>query len=271
MTNLREIIKYLENVAPRDLTVGEHDSRIEIGPQTEQEQLNTTVNRILIATYPSGRVVTRSTQDKANLLITHFPIFRYPSDQISGLDLVRVRLLAKNYISSYVLGSAIVGARDGLTDAVVDALELQKLQEFYTIGKYVDAASLGRICQINENMNHSRFADYVAMKMEQEAVKFTGDLDRKVDSILVCPGHYLGIPELIAANQMNVKTIVTSGVAPETRLVAAEQGLNVIELREFVMEELGMKRLRHRMSLEYPELKIEFTSSEPVSKNLRYR
>ncbi|MBD3406222.1 MAG: hypothetical protein GF411_08950 [Candidatus Lokiarchaeota archaeon] len=271
MTNLRNVVKYLESVAPQSLTIGDHDSRIEIGPQAEQEQINTTIKRILIATYPSGRVVTRSTQDKANLLITHFPIFQFPVSQISGLDLVRIRLLAKNYISSYVLGSAIIGARNGLSDALVETLGLQQVQEFYTIGKYSETVSFGRICKMNGEMNHSRFADYIAMKLGQDSVTFTGDLDQQVSSILVCPGHHMDIPNIIAANHMNINTIVTGRIAPECRLIASEQGLNVIEVREFVMEEIGMKRLRHRMSLEFPELKIEFTESEPISKTLRSR
>ena len=77
MTSLLDIVKRLTDMAPRELTVRGLESRVEIGPQTETEQANTTVNKLLIATYPSARVITKATQDKANLLVTYRPLFPF--------------------------------------------------------------------------------------------------------------------------------------------------------------------------------------------------
>jgi hypothetical protein len=48
-----------------------------------------------------------------------------------------------------------------------------------------------------------------------------------------------------------------------------EEGLNTLELGAFVTEDPGMKRLRDSISLEYPELKVDFIAALPLSQNLK--
>jgi len=165
MTTLLQIVKRLQELAPREMTVQGLESRVEIGPQTETDQTNTTVNRLLIATYPSARVVTKASQDKSNLLVTYRPLFPFAVDRLSGLDLVRIRLLTKNYISTYVIGSGWLCARDGLNDALLDVLGLQKIGDFSTESDFGQLASIGRICKPPGVKNHSGFANYIASKL----------------------------------------------------------------------------------------------------------
>ncbi|MFX0107675.1 MAG: Nif3-like dinuclear metal center hexameric protein [Candidatus Hodarchaeota archaeon] len=268
MTTLLRIIKYLEEIAPPHLSFNGLESRVEVGPQTESEQEKTTVNRVIVCTYPSGRVVTKASQEKANLLLTHRALFPYAIDRLAGLDLIRVRLLAKNYISSFVIGSPWICARDGIADALVEALGLGKSRDFMVEGDLGDIVPAGRICRPPSVMNHSRFANYLAEKLGTDTTNFTGDLDDEVGEVLVFPGFHIDMPELVLAKRQNVMTIVTGSLTPEVRLLASEEGLHVIELGSFTTEEPGMKRLRHQFSLEFPELKVEFTESHPVSKPL---
>jgi putative NIF3 family GTP cyclohydrolase 1 type 2 len=255
-------------IAPPHLVFGGLHSRVEIGPQTEKEQEKTTVNRVIIATYPSGRVVAKATQDKANLLVTHCPIFPFAIDRLSGLDLIRVRLLTKNYISSYMLGGAWICARDGIADALVETLELSKKGEFLVLGDSDDLVPAGRICQPKSAMNHSLFANYLTEKLGIGTVKFSGDLDEEVGQTLVFPGSLLDVPEVLAAKKQEITTMVTGELSPEVRLLAAEEGMQVYEAGAFVTEEPGMNRLKHQLSLQFPDLKIDYTKSEPVTKTL---
>lgn len=268
MTSLREVVKYLQEIAPKELTFGGYESRVEIGAQSEKEMEKTTINRILIATYPSGRIVTKATQEKTNLLITHWPLFPYSFDRLSGLDLIRVRLLSKNYISSYVLGSSFIAARDGIADALVNYLKLEKISDFRVVGDYTDYVPVGRICKPEKVMNHSRFVNYIVEKMGINSVRFAGDLDMEVQSVLIYPGFSLDLPEVLDAKQYNIETILTGEITPEVRLLAHEEGLNTLELGAFTTEDPGMERLRHQMSLEFPKQKIEFEKSTDYSQVL---
>lgn len=245
------------------------ESRVEIGPQTETEQANTTINRVLIATYPSGRVVTKASQDKANLLVTYRPLFPFAIDRLTGLDLVRVRLLTKNYISTYTIGSGWLGARDGLTDAFVNALGLEKIGEFTTESDYAQLAPIGRICKPPGVKNHSGFANYIASKMNLTNIMFCGDLDDDVGDLLVVAGSNFDIPDIINARRQDIATLITGELSPEVRLLAKEEGLNVLELGAFATEEPGMKRLRDSISLEFPDLKIEYMATTPLVQGLR--
>jgi len=269
MTTLLDITKCLQSIAPRELTVRDIEGRVEIGPQTESEQTKTTVNRILVATYPSAKAVTKASQDKANLLITHRPLFPYALDRLYGFDLIRVRLLTKNYISACTMGSAWVSANGGLTDVLVETLGLRKVRDFRTCGTYSETVPLGRVCEPPEVMNHSGFVNYVAGKMELESVVFAGNLDDELGPILVSAGDLIDLPETTEAKKQDLQTIVTGELSPEVRTVAAEEGINTIELGAFHSEEPGMKRLRYQLSLEFPELKIDFVDSPPISKSLR--
>jgi len=269
MTTFLQIIKRLQELSPREMTVQGLEDRVEIGPQNPTEQANTTINRILIATYPSARVVTKASQDKSNLLITYRPLFPYAVDRLSGLDLVRVRLLAKNYISSYVMGSGWLCARDGLNDAFCDALGVEKIGDFLAESDYGQYVPFGRICKPQGVKNHSGFVNYVASKLKVNTVMFSGDLDDEVGDFLLVAGSHVDMPHIINAKKQDIGTLVTGELSPEIRLLANEEAINTLELGSFVTEDPGMKRLRDSISLEYPELKIEFMASSQIAHGLR--
>lgn len=269
MTTLLEIIKYLGSIAPAEQIIRGMENRVEIGPQTDTEQTNTTVKRVLIATYPSARVVTKASQDKSNLLVTYRPLFPFFIDRLSGLDLVRVRLLAKNYISTYVIGSGWLCARDGLNDALLDTLNLEKIGDFSTESDYGQLAAIGRICKTPNVKNHSGFANYIASKLNLSTVMFSGDLDDEVGDVLVIAGNHVDMLDIINARKQDIKTLVTGELAPELRLLAKEEGMKTLELGSFVSEDPGMKRLRDSISLEFPELKIDFIAATPLVQGLK--
>lgn len=269
MTNLLELVKRLQELSPREHTVRGLESRVEIGPQTETEQTNTTINRVLIATYPSARVVTKATQDKVNLLVTYRPLFPFAIDRLSGLDLIRVRLLTKNYISAYVVGSGWLCTRDGLNDALIETLGFKKTGDFMTESDFGELSPVGRICKPPGVKNQSGFVNYIAGKMGLDAVLFSGDLDDEVKDVLVIAGNNVDMPEVINAKNQDLDTLVTGDLAPEIRLLANEEGINTLELGAFTTEEPGMKRLRDVISLDFPEMKIEFTESGSLARSLR--
>ncbi len=269
MTTLLDVIRYTRGISPRELTIMGLDSRVEIGPQTDAEQAKVTVNRVLIATYPSARVVAKASQDKSNLLITGLPMFPYAVDRLTGIDLIRTRLLSKNYICSCYVGSSYIAARNGLVDALVEMLEMNPTRNFEIAGDYSDAVPFGRICEPASTYNHSGFANSVAQKMGLDHVVFTGDLDAEVLQVLVTVGPYMDIPEIVEATRRDVTTLVTGELAPEVRLFVNEEGINTLELGAFVTESPGMKRLRHQFSLEYPDLKVDFSDSPPYYKSLK--
>ena len=269
MTSLLELVKRLGELSPREYTVRGLESRVEIGPQTETEQANTTINRILIATYPSARVVTKATQDKVNLLVTFRPLFPFAIDRLSGLDLVRVRLLTKNYISSYVIGSGWLCSRDGLNDALVETMGFKKTGEFMTESDFGELAAIGRVCRPPGVKNQSGFVNYLAGKLGLETILFSGDLDDEVRDVLVIAGSNVDMPEIIGAKNQDIDTLVTGDLSPEIRLLANEEGINTLELGAFNTEEPGMKRLRDVVSLDFPEMKIEFTESGSLARALR--
>jgi putative NIF3 family GTP cyclohydrolase 1 type 2 len=269
MTNLLEIVKRVQELSPREMSIQGLDGRMEVGPQTESEQASTTIKRVLIATYPSARVVTKASQDKSNLLVTYRPLFPFAIDRVAGLDLVRIRLLAKNYISSYVIGSGWLSTNDGLNDALVETLGLKIVGNFEAESDYGQWAPIGRICVPSGVKNHSGFVNYVAGRMNLDAITFTGDLDDEVEETLVMAGNHVDMPELILAKKRDIKTIITGELAPEIRLMAHEEGVNTLELGAFVSEDPGMNTLRNVLSLEFPELNVDFIKCAPPAKSLR--
>jgi putative NIF3 family GTP cyclohydrolase 1 type 2 len=269
MTSLLELVKRLRELSPRESIVGGLESRVEIGPQTEAEQANTTINRVLVATYPSARVVTKATQEKANLLVSYRPLFPFAVDRLSGLDLVRVRLLTKNYISTYVVGSGWLCKRDGMNDALVEVLGFIRTGDFMTESDFGELVAVGRVCKPSGVKNQSGFANFVAAKLKLDSVLVSGNLDDEVKDVLVIAGSYLDMPEIINAKNQNLNTLVTGDLSPEIRLLANEEGINTLELGAFVTEEPGMKRLRDVLSLDFPEIKVEFTESGNLTKALK--
>jgi len=266
MATLFDIIQYLEDIAPNRLAFAKRGSYVEIGPQTTSEQIKTTVNRVLVASYPSARVVTSATQQKANLLILNRPIFTPPTNHLGGWDLDRVRLLSKNYISTYVMSSAWIGVENGLSDALVERLGLTHKQQFMTKGEHEPVVPAGRIVKTVEPMNHSRFLNYLADKLNLSSIKFTGELDQEVEKVLVLPGSFVSRVEILSALEKEARTIVTGDVTPQTRIIANERGCNLLELGSFATENPGMERLNNYLNLEFPELKVSYVEAKPYTK-----
>ncbi|MFW9848504.1 MAG: Nif3-like dinuclear metal center hexameric protein [Candidatus Thorarchaeota archaeon] len=269
MTSLREIIKHLENIAPKEYTLQGLEGYVEVGPSTSFDQSKTTINRVVVSIYPSAKVVAKASQEKANLLISYRPMFGTQIKQIAGLNLVRIRLLAKNYISTYVVGSPWVSAKDGLTDALIDALNMKHTRNFTVKGLFSNTVPIGRFCEPPTNMNHSGFANYIASKLEIDSVTFTGNLDDEIQQIMVCASCPITSEMLLMVAQENTKTIITGEIHPELRVRAHEMGMNIYEIGTIPAENPGMKRLRHQLSLEYPELKFEYADVDPITHNLR--
>ncbi len=269
MTTLRDVILHIHSLASRDLQVFGHSGRIEIGPDIESEQEKTTIKRITVSSYPSSRAVTKASQDKSNLLLTSQPLFREPIKTITASHLTRVRLLVKNYISTYVIGSAWVAARDGIADALVKTLDLKLDGEFHVQGDFQRLVPLGRVCKPQNTTNHSGFANYIVDRMELESITFTGNLDADVKQVLVCPGEYLNIQLMEKARREGLKTVITGDVTPDTRHYVHNMGVSLYEIGSITTDEPGMKRLRHHLSSEFPEMQIDFAESQSFTQSLR--
>jgi putative NIF3 family GTP cyclohydrolase 1 type 2 len=269
LTNLADIIQYLEKIAPLDHALEGELRGIQVGPQTRIEQSKTTINRILIATYPSSRIAATASQDKANLILCYRPLFAEPISSLSGTDLVKVRLLSKNYISVYAISSSYVGAQDGLTDALIQKLGLKNMRDFLSQGAKMDVVRVGALCSPPEETNHSGFANYVASRLGINNVQFTGDLDADVDKLVVVAGNHFGKQDILRAKKEGADTVLTGEVKPNTRRLAHESQLNLFEILPFATENPGMERLRHQLSLEFPDLKIAYSESKPFTDVLR--
>ncbi len=269
MITLRDIVSHLATLAPPEFVLQGLESRVEVGPQTDVEQAQTAVSRVLVTTYPSPRAVAQASQAKANLIITERPLFIWPVDRITGIDEIRLRLILKNYMSLYVMGSPWIAARDGLTDALVDVLEMKSLRKFETRGDLGTQVPIGRVCRTEDTINHSTLVNLVAGKLAVDNILFTGDLDQDVEDILVVAGTILDMPEIVRTKREGIRTIVTGTLPPEVRLLASEEGINVIETGDFYTEEPGMRRLYNYLSLQFPDTKFTFFQTQPVSRVIR--
>ncbi|TFG15029.1 hypothetical protein EU537_01965 [Candidatus Thorarchaeota archaeon] len=269
LTNLADIIQYLETIAPLDHALQGELRGIQVGPQTKIEQSKTTINRVLIATYPSSRIAAMASQDKANLVICYRPLFAAPISSLSGTDLVKVRLLSKNYISVYAISSSFVGAQDGLSDALIQKLGLRNIRDFLSRGAKMDVVRAGAICTPPEETNHSGFANDIATKLDISNVQFTGDLDADVNHLVVVAGNHFGEEDIYRAKEEGADTALTGEVIPGIRRLAHEKQLNLFEIPPFATENPGMNRLRHQLSLEFSDLKITYSESESFTDFLR--
>jgi len=154
-------------------------------------------------------------------------------------------------------------------DALVDALNLKQTSNFTIKGMFSNTIPIGRFCESPSSMNHSGFANYIVSKLESSSVNFTGNLDEDLQQIMVCAGDVISTDMLLRIAKENAKTIITGEVLPRVRTRAHELGMNIYEIGSSVAATPGMKRLRHQLSLEYPEMKIEFADTEAITQSLR--
>jgi dinuclear metal center YbgI/SA1388 family protein len=120
----KEVIKYLEQWAPKGVAWGKDNVGLQIGnPQSK-------IKNIMLSLDLTDKVIDQSIQKKCNLIITHHPLFFYPIKKLdfSKDNLSRqVNKIVKNEINVYSAHTNLDFTKDGVSFQLAKKLGLKNI------------------------------------------------------------------------------------------------------------------------------------------------
>lgn len=149
------------------------------------------VRRVLFAVDPVLDVVDEALIERADLIVTHHPLFLRGVHSVAAVD-HKGRVVHASLSHAIALYSAHTNAdhaNGGVSDALAQAVGLTDLRPLVPLPVDPRTGS-GRVGSLREPMTLGRFADVVArvLPATEHGVRVAGDLDRELRTVAVCGG-----------------------------------------------------------------------------------
>ncbi|MCF6526407.1 Nif3-like dinuclear metal center hexameric protein [Streptomyces sp. JJ36] len=187
MPVLSDVIAALDGLWPRE-RAEQWDA---VGPVCGDP--DTEVDRVLFAVDPVQEIADEAVALGAGLLVTHHPLYLRGTTTVAA-DTFKGRVvhtLIRNGVALHVAHTNADRADPGVSDALAGALGLRVLGPLVPDPDDPDGRrGLGRVCELDEPMEPTAFAELVAARLPATAqgVRVAGDAGRPVRTVAVCGG-----------------------------------------------------------------------------------
>lgn len=267
MVLLAEVINVLNKLAPLKLAFPGDPTGFQISGFNKEALEKKLIKTVAVALDPSIEAIQYAVDAKAQILITHHPVFFGSVTSLSEELLQKVRMLTSNYISLYVAHTNWDAAENGSNDTLIDLLGLRKTGIFRVEAADGVELPIGRLCKPPaELMSLKLFLEVISEKLRPQSIAYTGSLDDEVNEVVVCTGAASDIKILRKAVKMGADTYLTGSASHHSFLFAKENSLKLIAAGHLETENPGMKRFSQILQIELPDIKIKFFDSKPPEK-----
>jgi dinuclear metal center YbgI/SA1388 family protein len=252
MPKLKEVIQRIEEMFPPTLAAQWDNTGLQLGdPESE-------VRKVMIALDPLPEVLREAAGKKINLVITHHPLF---FDPIKSLDLSKGNGLAvaasiKNKIAIYAAHTSFDRASGGLNDFLAERLGLMGTRPLEPLAGNPDEG-FGRTGNLKTPVTAKTLAERVKKALSLEAVRLTGEPDRKIHAVALCGGSGADLLELAADSGADV--FITGDVKYHQALKALERGICLIDAGHQGTELPAMERLAERLREKFREKALKIS------------
>jgi dinuclear metal center YbgI/SA1388 family protein len=215
---LREVVRALDAFAPPGLAEPWDRPGLQVGDPSAP------VDAVLVARDPSPSAVSQARLRRAQLLLTHHPLFLDPLTRID-LSSVTGRILAelvKEGIALFACHTNLDRLGGGVNDLLAQRLALEE------VGPLMPGeGGLGRIGRLREPKGLGALAAEVGARLKAPGVRFVGDPSRPVERVAVIGGSGSGLWR--EAQTAGAHALVTGDVKFHTALECREAGFCLID------------------------------------------
>jgi dinuclear metal center YbgI/SA1388 family protein len=184
MTTVRDIMNYLEQIAPLKYQMDYDNAGLLTGSAGMQ------VSKVLVSLDCTEEIVEEAVQKSANVILSHHPII------FKGLK----QLIGKNYIERTVIKAikndiALLAwhtnldsvMSNGVNQMIARRLGLSDIEILDPYEGMPEVGS-GMIGKLNQTMLRSEFFEYVKESMELNILKCTKGGPEKIEHVAICGG-----------------------------------------------------------------------------------
>ena len=218
------------------------------------------VRKALICLDITDEVVREAIEMKAELIISHHPLFfslkRVTDQDRSGR---KITAMLRNGISAFCMHTNLDAAIGGVNDALAEAIGLTKTELLAeeTHDSAGNAYSVGRVGYLEKPAALSDFMQRVKTSLNTRGIRYH-DAGREVYKVGIVSGS--GGDHLEYAVKHGCDTFLTADIKYDVFLEGIEAGVNLIDADHFCTEFVVAPKVAAQLGKQFPE--VEFVISK---------
>lgn len=234
---LQKIINELEKIAPKHLAEEWDNVGLMIG------DVDSEINKILIALDFNSLVLDEAIRMKADLIITHHPVIFNPLKSVTDKNILNA---IQNKISIYSMHTNLDNAVNGVNYALAEILNLYNCSQSGMIRwGYCEEKTL------------AHYVELVKSKLKTDSVRVVGDNNKSIKKIAVLGGSGGSFVEQVCS--LGCDLYITGECAYNYAQDAFENDLCVIAAGHFETENPVVNKLKKMLEL---RIDVEIFESE---------
>ena len=241
-----KIYEFLNNKFPITEALDYDNPGFLIGDKTAD------IKSAVLALDCTDSTINTAIENDAKLIITHHPVIFKGLKSIKKGDIV-YRLI-ENGISVISMHTNLDTCKDGVNDALADALELKNVETI----KSSDGLTY-RKGELMGEINSNDFAAFVGKKLDT-AVKYVGE--NKVKNVAVCGGS--GAELFYECKENGCDAFVTGEVKHHQFLDAAKMGITLVDAGHFPTEDTVIEPLCSLLKKHFPDIEFITDHFSPI-------
>lgn len=216
-----------------------------------------TVDTCLTTVELNKEVLSRGIAAKVGLFITHHDLFSSDSNQmIHGVRRQMIRAIMRHGIIVYTLGMSLMGAENGLSEAL--AAEL-RLTEYLLMSFRLENIPMGRIAKLPD-LPFQDLIDTAQKTLNPPQISTVNGRSQDLKKVLILPGT-LGIEALQEALKEQIDGIVTGDFNYNVARLAVEENVALLGIGHICSKSPGMRNLAMHLAIKFKDTRIEFLPS----------
>lgn len=252
MASVKEIYRYLDNIAPFGLQMDFDNAGFLVGRGEVQ------VTSILVALDITQEVVKETEELGCQLIVAHHPVIFHPARSITD-ETVNGRILlelTEKRIAAICAHTNLDAVAEGVNDCLAAALGLTEVGQLHQDGE--DASGrpygIGRIGTAHvSGLSAAEYAAWVKEKLHAASVRFA-DGGKSVSKVAVGGGSCGSM--LSDALRAGCDTFVTSDVKYDQYLEAKALGITLMDAGHYATENVVCAPLALRLAQQFPQIKV---------------
>lgn len=246
MTKVCDVYNFIDTFAPFDSAMSFDNVGVLVNSTS-------TFDKALVCLDITPAAVEKAVKTGAQLIISHHPVIFRPLKNISKDDIVFK--LIQNNITAICAHTNLDMGKGGVNDTLAQILGLKNVEPFTCCGE--SASSL--LGFLDEKMSSQNFINMIKNKLNCSSVKYM-DSNKDIKSVAICSGAG---SDILFSSDKTADAFVTGEVKHHEFIYAYQRGITIVEAGHFETEDIIVKPLANRLSLEFKDaLFIPFYSDE---------
>lgn len=253
MMKVKDVLHFLETKFP--LVLASDFDQGKLGLQIGN--LETKVERIIVALDVTEMVIDEAINEKAELIISHHPFLFNPVLSINYQEPLGRKLLKviKNNLNIICMHTNIDVSNNGMNDYLAALL---KLNDVNITTSTIDKTSFLRTGTINKKILRE-YAYEVSKVFGEDRIRVVGNLDKTIHKVGIVGGS--GSSLMKEAKNAGCDCFITGEIKHNHALEALEMDLALIEISHNI-ENLFMKKLVNDLKITFPNLIFMATKTQ---------